>query len=59
MKTCRRCLREFTPDENRIEGPAERLGELSIEEAENEDVTDLCPDCLEELGMMNILGFNA
>ena len=59
MKTCQRCLRAFTPDENLIDSPAERLGELFIEASGTEDIKDLCPDCIEELGIMNMLGFDA
>ena len=33
------------------------LGEIFISRIANVDVEDLCPDCREELGTMNLMGF--
>lgn len=59
MKICQRCRRAFTPDENLIDSPAVRLGERFLETTEIDDIENLCPDCIDELGIMNILGFDA
>ena len=59
MRICKRCLREFVPDENRIENPADGLGEMFIETIGTDDIKNLCPDCIEELGILNVLGFDA
>ncbi|HEU18287.1 MAG TPA: hypothetical protein ENO00_02750 [Deltaproteobacteria bacterium] len=59
MKTCQRCRREFTPDESLVDGLAEHLGELFIETIGTDDIKNLCPDCIDELGILNVLGFDA
>ena len=57
MKTCKRCLREFEEDDQYM-SPAEELADIFLQDIGVEDVNDLCPQCREELGIMNILGFN-
>ena len=69
MKTCKRCLREF--DEEDVLGadvsPATELGSYMDSRFHGndrgetdigvEDINDLCPECREESGVMNLLGF--
>lgn len=57
MKICANCGQPF---EDRISseiGFIEELGEFYFEEIDREWAGDLCPICLEELGMMNLMGF--
>lgn len=52
MKLCKRCFRQFGEDEGVEYSPARELGDIFIS-----DVEDICPECREELGVMNIMGF--
>ena len=57
MKTCANCGQRFEasiPSEISFIG---ELGEFYLEETDQERDRDLCPICLEELGMMNLEGF--
>ena len=69
MKTCKRCFREFEKSEVDVldVSPTTELagyfdsrfhgndrGETDID---IEDINDLCTECREELGVMNLLGF--
>ena len=59
MKTCKRCFREF--DESEVDvvdvSPATELADIMLRDIGVEDVNDLCPQCREELGVMDLLGF--
>lgn len=57
MIICERCFREFEEDEQYI-SPAEELADIFLQDTEEEDLNDLCPQCREDLGVMNILGFD-
>jgi len=57
MKTCRRCLREFDAHVPADYSPAQEIGELFLDAADPEGGNELCPDCREEMGMLNLLGF--
>ena len=67
MKICKRCFREFNEEAVLAVSPAMELadyldsrfhgndrGETDIGV---EDINDLCPECREELGVVNLLGF--
>jgi hypothetical protein len=58
MKICANCGQRYdertSPDESY---PAD-LGELFLEATDQDWESDLCPLCLEELGMMNLMGFD-
>lgn len=56
MKTCKRCFREFEEDDIDI-SPTEELGDFFLQDIGVEDINDLCPQCREDLGVMNLLGF--
>jgi len=55
MKVCKRCFREFEEDDIDI-SPAEELADIFLQDIGVEDINDLCPQCREELGVMNLLG---
>ena len=57
MKICKRCLQEYGKDVPADYSPAQELGELFLDDAYPEEGKELCPDCREEMGMLNLLGF--
>ena len=57
MKLCKRCFREFGVDEDSDYSPAKELGDIFISDMGENDVEGICPECREELGMMNLMGF--
>jgi len=56
MKTCKQCFREFEEEDTDI-SPPEELANIFLQDIGVEDINDLCPQCREELGVMNLLGF--
>jgi hypothetical protein len=54
LRICDNCRREYS-DEDDQSSPAGELGRIVLEAGE--DSPNLCPDCLEELGILNLLGF--
>ena len=56
MKICTRCFREFEGEDIYI-SPAEIVANLMFRDMGVEDIKDICPQCREELGINNILGF--
>ena len=57
MKTCKRCLRKYEERDPADYNPAQEIGELFLDAADPEGKNELCPDCREALGIMNLLGF--
>lgn len=57
MKLCKRCLKEFDENESMDYSPARDLGDIFISDMGDYDVEDICPECREELGIMNLMGF--
>jgi hypothetical protein len=57
LKLCKRCFREFDEDEGVEYSPARELGDIFISAVGDVDVDDICPECREGLGIMNIMGF--
>jgi hypothetical protein len=58
MKVCKRCFREFDETADAFDAsPAEELGGLFITCMGKDETQHICPECKEELGMMNLLGF--
>jgi len=59
LKTCKRCFGEF--DESEVDAvdvsSAAELTNIMLQDIGIEDINDLCPDCMEELGVMDLLGF--
>jgi hypothetical protein len=54
---CKRCFKEFDEDESIDYSPARDLGDIFVSRGRNVDVRELCPECREELGVMNLMGF--
>ena len=57
MRNCKRCFREFDDNEGLAYSPAKGLGDIFISDIGDVNVVDLCPDCREALGIMNLMGF--
>ena len=56
MKTCRRCGEDFEESSGDY-SPAQELGEMFLDSMGTSGVDDLCPKCMEDLGVANLLGF--
>lgn len=57
IKICKRCFREFEEEDVLKVSPATELADIFIRDIGIEDSNDLCPQCREELRVMNLLGF--
>ena len=57
MRLCKRCFKEFDEDESMDYSPARQLGDIFVSGVSKDDVQDICPECREELGVMNLMGF--
>jgi len=59
VKTCKRCFRGF--EEPKVDvvdvSPATELADIMLRDIDVEDINDLCPQCREETGVMDLLGF--
>jgi len=55
-KVCKKCFREFEKEDIYL-SPAKIVANMMIQQYGGiEYINDLCPQCREELGIMNILG---
>ncbi len=54
---CKRCFRELDEAENLYDSPATGLADIFLHSSGAENVNDLCLQCREELGMLNLMGF--
>jgi hypothetical protein len=57
MKLCKKCFRDFEEKDKMKDSPARELGDIFISDIGNIDIEDICPECREELGILNLLGF--
>jgi len=57
LKTCKRCFREFDEEDVLDTSPATELADIMLQDIGVESINDLCPECREELGVMDLLGF--
>ena len=57
MKLCKKCFREYDEDESIDSSPARELGDIFISEIGDVNIEDICSECREELGILNLLGF--
>jgi hypothetical protein len=57
MKICKSCFREFDEDENLYDCAATELTDTFLDCKGDGNLNDLCPQCKEELGMLNLMGF--
>jgi len=55
---CSRCFREYDEMEM-VETAVEELGQIFLDSVNGYGNDRLCPACREELGMLNILGFQS
>ena len=56
MKICKRCFREFDEMEDSDSSPAENLGNIFLRDIGIDDISNLCPDCREQLGVILCCG---
>jgi len=57
MKTCKRCSREFDQSKYDII-PSTEPADIFLKDLGVEDINDLCPECMEELGVKNLLALD-
>ncbi|MGA2783017.1 MAG: hypothetical protein ABSF13_14050 [Smithella sp.] len=57
MKLYKKCFREFDENNKREDSPARELGDIFITAIGDVDIKDICPECREELGILNLMGF--
>ena len=57
MKLCKKCFKEFDDNDKMEDSPARELGDIFLSETGNVDIEDICPECREELGIINLIGF--
>ena len=57
MKLCKKCFREFDENDNMEENPARELGDIFISDIGKVDIEEICPECREKLGIINLMGF--
>ncbi|MEA2015033.1 MAG: hypothetical protein U9N38_07010 [Thermodesulfobacteriota bacterium] len=57
MKICKRCFREFDEEDIVDVSPATELANIMLRDIVIENVSNLCPQCREELGVINLPGF--
>jgi len=57
VKICRDCLRPFDDNQEQDYDPARELGDIFLKSA-GAASDDLCPECREKMGLMNLLGFS-
>lgn len=57
MKTCKNCFKEFEEEDVLDACPAAELADIFLRDIGIEDVKDICTQCREETGVMNLLGF--
>jgi len=57
MKLCKKCFREFDENDKMEDSPVRELGDIFISGMSNVDIKDICPECKEELGIINLMGF--
>lgn len=57
MKICKNCFREFDEHGDDNHNPMVKLGMIFLEHTSEVNPGDYCPKCREELGVMNLIGF--
>ena len=54
MKVCKNCSQDFNEIENDSQNPMVELGKIFLKHVGEVNVNDYCPECREELGMLNV-----
>jgi hypothetical protein len=57
MKICSKCSRKFNDQEDADYNPARELEDIFLKHTIGVNSDDLCPECIEELGRLNLMGF--
>jgi hypothetical protein len=57
MKLCKKCFRKFDENDKMEDSPARELGDIFISDIGDVDIKDICLECREELGIINLMGF--
>lgn len=57
MKICKYCGFRFEDIEIQETNPFQKMGELFYNSNNQIDSEEICPQCKEKLGILNILGF--
>ncbi len=57
MKTCVRCSVQFDEEAVLDVSPPSELADAFLKDMEIEDISDLCPRCIEEFGVMSLMLF--
>lgn len=57
VRICRDCLRPFEEYQNQDYDPARELGDIFLKSTGIAGNDDLCPECRDKLGMLNLMGF--
>ena len=55
-KICAKCFREYF-EEDGLATPMEELGRIFLGAVQDQDTGNFCPECRNELGILNLLGF--
>jgi hypothetical protein len=56
MEICKRCLKPY--EKAKIQdSPIEELGQLFLGSIEYDEINQICHECKEELGILNLIGF--
>jgi len=58
MKICKYCGLPFDDDKIQETNPVQKIGELFYSSRNQMDGEEICPQCKEKLGILNILGFD-
>ena len=59
MKICKKCFKEFENNYTIEDSSARELGDIFISDIGDVDIEDICPECREEFGIMNLMGFRS
>lgn len=57
MKRCPKCFRLYENDSQFTYSPGRDLGDILRKEIDPDERDAFCPDCREDLGVLNLLGF--
>jgi hypothetical protein len=56
MKVCSGCLKPFDEWQDKDCDPARELEDIFLKSIDSVNDDDLCPECREKMGMLNLMG---
>lgn len=59
MKICTYCGLPFDDTEIQETNPVQKIGELFYDSINQINSEEICPQCKEKLGILNVLGFDS